>query len=104
VGHRSVTKLAYIHRNSTAPVVIRDAAQNLQWIFKTMIALLQKYCYNADGTAFNTIEKLTSEILSIKGRKQAKRTQVASYFNLRNIQHRVGHVSSNGSCANKHFS
>ena len=50
---------------------MRNAAQNLQWIFKTLIALLQKCFKHEDFIFFNdsfkAINNLTFDVLSIKG-------------------------------------
>lgn len=57
-------------KNSTAPITVRNAAQNLQWIFKTKIALLQK-CFKKEdfkvfSETFKTINNLTIDTLSLK--------------------------------------
>jgi hypothetical protein len=62
--------LCFKFRTSIAPIVVRNAAQNLQWIFKALIAILQKYfsCEDAKlyGETFNRIQNVNLDILSIK--------------------------------------
>ncbi len=51
--------------------MVRNAAQNLQWINKTLIAFIQKYLTTKEFYKFNKIlskiEILTLEILLLKG-------------------------------------